>query len=277
MINSLVTLDKATQMLAEVETIDDAKDLIDLAEAARVYARQIDLGLKAQNHAAEIKLRAQRRAGEILSKMEKNKGTRNQLQGSERLEFINSSGAYIVEAPENQSPTLKEIGINYRDASYWQSIASLPDYIFEDYISTSKDKGQEITTAGVIREANKHKHDKDLQVSKEYKIPLTSSEKNRLYGRFATGIIIQAIKAAAGEVVEFDDDWKPDGEYEECTPVEYLTHETTKEYCRMGGVNYELIKSWVEMGCPTYRLHDWLCETIRKQSDENLMKGRDYD
>ena len=66
MTNSLIKLDQATRMLAEIRTVDDAKQLIDLAEAARIYARQVDLGLEAQNHAAEIKLRAQRRAGEVL-------------------------------------------------------------------------------------------------------------------------------------------------------------------------------------------------------------------
>lgn len=59
--NALAKLDIATRMLAEVRTVDEAKDIIDLAEAARVYARQVDLGLEAQNHAAEIKLRAQRK------------------------------------------------------------------------------------------------------------------------------------------------------------------------------------------------------------------------
>jgi len=61
---SIQKLDQATKMLAEVHSIDDAKELIDLAEAARVYAKQVDLGLEAQNHAAEIKIRAQWQAGE---------------------------------------------------------------------------------------------------------------------------------------------------------------------------------------------------------------------
>lgn len=57
--NALAKLDKATQMLAEVKTVDDVKKIVNLAEAARVYAREVELGLEAQNHAAEIKLRAQ--------------------------------------------------------------------------------------------------------------------------------------------------------------------------------------------------------------------------
>ena len=35
----------------------------DIAEAARTYARAAKLGLEAANHAAEVKLRAERKAG----------------------------------------------------------------------------------------------------------------------------------------------------------------------------------------------------------------------
>ena len=272
MTNSLVTLERASQMLAEVKSIDDAKTLIDLAEAARVYARQIDLGLKAQNHAAEIKLRAQRRAGEILGAMDKNVGTRG------RLENFNPSGGSVVNPPEDQPPTYDDLGISKFDAHNWRSVAILPDYKFEDYIESSKESGREITTAGVVREANKHKNEQDLEESRDYKIPLTDGEKNRLVGRFMAGMIIRAIKDAAGDTVEYDDDeeWEPEEDYEECTPVEFLTHEMTPDYCKMGGINYELIKAWVDMGCPTYRLHEWLCEKIRKQADEHLAGGKDY-
>jgi hypothetical protein len=107
-VNSLTKLDQATRMLAEVRTLDDAKDLINLAEAARIYAKQIELGLEAQNHAAEIKLHAQRKAGEILSTMEKNKGAQNQLAGKD------TSGGYSLKPPEAQPPTYSELGIGKR-------------------------------------------------------------------------------------------------------------------------------------------------------------------
>ena len=63
-------------MLAEIRTVGDAKRVVDMAEAARVYARKAQLGLAAQNHAGEIKLRAERKAGELLGRMEKNRGER---------------------------------------------------------------------------------------------------------------------------------------------------------------------------------------------------------
>jgi len=87
--------------------------------------------LEAQNHAAEIKIRAQRRAGEILKESEKAKGTRGQLIGKD------SSGGYAVKPPETETPTFKDLGVEKRDAHQWQYIAELPDDQFEEKISDS--------------------------------------------------------------------------------------------------------------------------------------------
>ena len=62
MTNPLAKLDKATHMLAEAKTLDEIKNIMDVAEAARTYARAARLGLQAYNHAAEIKVRAERKA-----------------------------------------------------------------------------------------------------------------------------------------------------------------------------------------------------------------------
>ena len=114
--NGLIILDRATQMLAEVRSVDDARDLIDLAEAARVYARQVNLGLEAQNHATEIKLRAQRRAGEILQSMEKNTGAMG----------IGSNQFEVRLQPTTAPPTYSDLGIDKRDAHIWQTLAAMP-------------------------------------------------------------------------------------------------------------------------------------------------------
>lgn len=157
-VNSITKLDQATKMLAEVRNIDDAKHLINLAEAARIYAKQVELGLEAQNHAAEIKIRAQRKAGEILSSMEKNKGTRGNIQ--EQL-----TGAYQQKAPEEQPPTYQELGINYKDAHTWQTIASMPGDEFEESIAKRKEN-TELSTASIYREARtimQKDHTKDIK------------------------------------------------------------------------------------------------------------------
>ena len=52
--DALARLSAATTALAEARTLEDVKQILDIAEAARTYARAAKLGLEAANHAAEI-------------------------------------------------------------------------------------------------------------------------------------------------------------------------------------------------------------------------------
>lgn len=159
--NALAKLDTATRMLAEVRTIDEAKDIIDLAEAARVYARQVDLGLEAQNHAAEIKLRAQRRAGDILDQMEKNKGGRP-------IDTENNLLLPVIGYENKEPPTLTELGITGKDAHVWQTLAKMPEQDFEETIAETKAEGKELSTAGLYRTA---KREENYQTKETQPIP----------------------------------------------------------------------------------------------------------
>jgi hypothetical protein len=57
--NGLAVLTKAERMLAEVVTAQDAIDIVDMAEAARVWAQRAKLGTASINHATAIKLKAE--------------------------------------------------------------------------------------------------------------------------------------------------------------------------------------------------------------------------
>src|SRR3990172_4228094 len=138
--NSLIKLDNATKMLAEIRSIDDAKNLIDLAEAARVYAKQVELGLQAQNYAAEIKLRAQRRAGEILDTLEGQQGKRTDI-------------TLLHHGAKSKRDIYSDAGIAPVDAHRWQTIAKMPEETFEQFIEQVKIDRGELTTAGIYREA----------------------------------------------------------------------------------------------------------------------------
>lgn len=110
---------------------------------------QVKLGLKAQNDAAEIKIRAQRRLGEILIEIEKAKGTRGQLSGRD------SSGGYSLQ-PLEKSHTYAEMGIEKRDAHYCQTIAKFPEDRFELLIQEAKsNEKEELATASIYRVARK--------------------------------------------------------------------------------------------------------------------------
>jgi hypothetical protein len=149
-VKSLQKLDNATRMLAEIKSVDDAMHLIDLAEAARVYAKQVKLGLEAQNHATEIKIRAQRRAGEILLEMEKARG-RNLTGKNQYGEGSLRSMPMTV----SSIPTYSDIGIVKQDAHTWQTIAKVPEDEFRNFIERTKTEEKELSTAAAYREARK--------------------------------------------------------------------------------------------------------------------------
>jgi len=67
----LTHFDRAKHELEIAASIDEVKKIRDQSEALRQYARQQKLSLEMQNRCAEIKIRAERRAGEILVDMEK--------------------------------------------------------------------------------------------------------------------------------------------------------------------------------------------------------------
>jgi len=100
---SLVRLEAAERMLAEIASVEDAHRVIDLAEAARVYARQSKLGTSAVNHATVIKLRAERRLADCVDE--------GQRQG--QIAQAKDGRPQSARTPSTSAPaTLKEIGVD---------------------------------------------------------------------------------------------------------------------------------------------------------------------
>lgn len=64
--NGLMVLGKAERMLAEVASAQDAIDIIDMAEAARVWAQRAKLGTASINHAQSIKLKAEIKLADVV-------------------------------------------------------------------------------------------------------------------------------------------------------------------------------------------------------------------
>jgi hypothetical protein len=130
---TLTCLESASRVLAEAKNISQVKDIRDRAEAIRHYVKERDLGIQAQNDAAELKLRAERRLGELLSEMPKNRGS----QGKG------------VRCHDATTPTLDEIGLDKHDSHRCQRIASLDQSTFEEHITTTRAAEKELTTASV--------------------------------------------------------------------------------------------------------------------------------
>lgn len=140
----LAQLSQATLMLAECKTIDEAMYYRNIAEAARHHAKVSGLGVEASNHATELKLRSERLMGKMLKSAEKNKGTQCQLNGRD------SSGGTIQGTARNDTPTLADLGVSKKQSSIWQSIAAIPEPVFEQHVAETKARKTELTSASVL-------------------------------------------------------------------------------------------------------------------------------
>ena len=116
----IVKLDGATRMLAEAKTMQQAKQIMDMADAAKVYAKRQKLGEEAVGYANSIKIEAMRRLGEIWAEAPKNKGANGRK----------FTGTKLVPVKDT-TPTLLELGINKKVASVSQRLAKLPKREFE--------------------------------------------------------------------------------------------------------------------------------------------------
>lgn len=142
MTTQLVRYEQARTALAAVHSYDEVKDIMDQAERAAVYARQAN-DSELIKYATEIRVRAQRRAGEMLTQTEKSDGGRPSKNQSEPSTSFQSV------------PTLAEMGITKDQSSNWQALASMTDEHFEATVEAAKDTAGEVTTAFMLREAKK--------------------------------------------------------------------------------------------------------------------------
>jgi N6-adenosine-specific RNA methylase IME4 len=131
--------------LAEAHRVDEVKDIRDKAVAMQAYAKQAkDTTLNVQ--AIEIKLRAERRAGELLIEMAE-RGEREAKGGDRRSK---SQPATLVEAPP---PRLSDLGINKTQSSRWQALAALDDDLFEAKVERASTAAYDRLTGRFLKKA----------------------------------------------------------------------------------------------------------------------------
>ena len=160
--DQLVHFKKARRELALLTRVDEIKEVRDKAEALRMYAKQAGESLETQNDYAEIKIRAERRAGQLLQESGRKKGETNKS-------IICHEGIW--------SPTLKELGIEAKQSMRWQTIAGIPETVFEAHIETTRAKAAELTTADLLRLARRQQRRRQQKKygSKRYNaLPLSS-------------------------------------------------------------------------------------------------------
>jgi phage N-6-adenine-methyltransferase len=138
----LVLVSGAARMLAEAQSVDEIRRVIDLAETARLYASKARLGLQAQNAAAAISIEAQARAAEALDAARR----AGELRGEGGNQRPLSQPETVV-----QAPTLADIGIDGATAHRWASVARVAPSTRSEYVQRATADGDEVSRAGLLR------------------------------------------------------------------------------------------------------------------------------
>jgi hypothetical protein len=128
----LQVLHRISRTLAKTRDLKEVKSIRDKAEAVRHYARSAALGLEIQNQAAEVKLRAERRGGQLLASIITRGGDRKSNARAESLK-------------------LADLGIEHNQSARWQREAAVPEEVFEEYVASAKKSGKDLTTQGLLR------------------------------------------------------------------------------------------------------------------------------
>jgi hypothetical protein len=139
----LAKYEAARHALQAAHCVDEVKDIRDKAQAMAAYARQAK-DTELIEWATEIKVRAERRAGEMLRETERNLGGRPPKTG------------------DTMSPVskLRDIGVSKKQSERWQKLAAVPEDKFEQAVAAAKDVAGEVTTAAMLRLARAlGKHD----------------------------------------------------------------------------------------------------------------------
>jgi N6-adenosine-specific RNA methylase IME4 len=139
----------AKRALAECRNVDDAKLLRDKALALVVFAAQARDKTLIQD-ATEIRLRAERRAGELLAEM-KERGEREDRGGDRKSK---SSGATLI------LPKLTDLGVTKSQSSNWQRMAGLEAEAFEARVDRAKRKAINVLD-GTSRRTRQELHAED--------------------------------------------------------------------------------------------------------------------
>jgi|SRR5580692_9895508 hypothetical protein len=113
--------------IAECAAVDEVKDMRDKAMALQVYAQQAQ-NFEAERKAQEIRVRAERRAGELLKAMPKAKPSGGDRKSAE---FQASRESRL----DPQPGTLHALGISHNQSSQWQQLANVPQETFEAAIA----------------------------------------------------------------------------------------------------------------------------------------------
>jgi hypothetical protein len=137
----LAWCEQGKQAIVEAESVARAHDLLGVASTLEHAVRARDLGAEAAVAASALRVRAERRVGQLLAQQPKAPpGPRPIDRSTERTD----------------PPTLAEQGISKNESSAYQRLAAVPDPDFEQAVEAEERRAREqggtnVTRSGVMR------------------------------------------------------------------------------------------------------------------------------
>ncbi len=162
----LVHFNRARWELEQAASIDEVKQIRDQAEAMRIYACQVNDSLHMQNLCAEIKIKAERRLGEMLREA-----------GISATGYKNLLRGRTMGLRDHSIPSLRDLGISKSQSSRCQMLSTLTEEDFEERIREVKETGRELTTSDMVTYAKGLARERSRQERAE-KALKTASESN---------------------------------------------------------------------------------------------------
>lgn len=148
MSNTIIIYDAMCTAIADCHRIDEVKDVRDKAMALELYAKQAK-NFEAERKASEIRLRAERRTGELLKDLPRAPaGAERNPNGRAGKEPI-PNDAELVTTPSPYAQALAETGISTQTASRYQALANVPAAVFEQAL---RDPEIKPTTTQLIKQ-----------------------------------------------------------------------------------------------------------------------------
>lgn len=151
----LARYDAACRAVAEAKSVDEVKEFRNEAEAMRAYAKQAK-NKQLETDAAEIRIRAERRIGELMAAQREAgfmaTGTQGQLNGRD------ISGGFVSNPPD-AAPTLAEVGIDKNLADRARKLAAIPETEFDGIVQDWRDRIEqenERVTVNLLDAGEKH-------------------------------------------------------------------------------------------------------------------------
>jgi hypothetical protein len=164
---ALAHYDAACKALAAAVAVDEVQDIRAKAEAVRAYAKQAK-NRQMEVDAAEIRIRAERRLGELMA-------AQKETVGLAKPPGVNQHTEDRVRIKPEAPPTLAEAGIDKNLAQRARTYAAVPKEQFEELLSKKRRRENTRVVLDPDFQAEAEAAARDIEIERDERIALSGA------------------------------------------------------------------------------------------------------